>query len=182
MKLIGKLIGIGLITPFLFGCDSVKRNNNTPMTTVASVDIAQLQGTWHVAARMPAFFEKDCINSSATYGTTSDPNVISIINECDSISEPGKRDRVEGAGTIQDSTNAKLKIRLDRFPGNLFAGDFWVIRKADNYNWIIVSEPQGRYLWIMSKDKKMDEVVLTEQIEWIEKDGWDITHLIDDNN
>jgi len=32
-----------------------------------------------------------------------------------------------------------------------FWGDYWVVERADDYAWSIVSEPEGRYLWILTR-------------------------------
>lgn len=176
-----QLFSVLLLSVLFIGCDSVKRNNSNPMTTVDSVDISRFQGTWHVAARMPSFFEKNCKNSSATYSATSDSNVIQVQNVCDSIDDPGSQDVVRGKATVQNSSNSKFKIRLDRFPGNLADGNLWVINKDVDYKWIILSEPEGRYLWIMGRDEKMQDNLLQELINWVEADGWDVDALINDN-
>ncbi|MEZ4873108.1 MAG: lipocalin family protein [Bdellovibrionales bacterium] len=138
-------------------------------------------GTWHVAARMPSFFEKDCVNSFAVYSLTEDPKVIGVKNVCDDVENPGEQIEVTGTAEVQDEGNSKLKVKLNRFPGNLVAGNLWVIHlDEENYNWVIVSEPKGRYLWIMGREEVMDENLLADLISWVKADGWDTSALIMD--
>lgn len=180
---IGILILTFISVPFLVGCnDSVKRNNQSPLRAVASVDADRYLGTWYVAAKMPAFFEKDCRNSRAVYQAIRGSNEVAVTNACESVKEPGKFEVAKGKGTPLDSTYSKLKITLDRFPGNLFPGDYWVVGLDQRgYKWAIVSEPKGRYLWILSRTPKMNQNVLTQLVDWVEADGWDISQLIFDN-
>lgn len=179
----GFLIMTFAALPLLVGCnDSVKRNNKSPLRAVAAVDVNRYLGTWYVAAKMPAFFEKDCRNSRAIYQAIRGSNEVAVTNACESLSEPGKFEVAKGKGTPVDATNAKLKITLDRFPGNLFPGDYWVVGLDQrSYNWAIVSEPKGRYLWILSRTPKMNKNVLTQLVSWVENDGWDVRQLIFDN-
>jgi apolipoprotein D and lipocalin family protein len=56
--------------------------------------------------------------------------------------------------------NAKLKVS---FFGP-FYGDYWVLDHAapnaqGNYDWSIVGEPSGRYLWMLTRTKDPDEQV-----------------------
>ena len=41
----------------------------------------------------------------------------------------------------------KLKVS---FFGPFWA-DYWVVARADDYAWSIVSEPGGRYLWVLTR-------------------------------
>lgn len=173
------LIAISLL---MFGCnDSVKRSNKAAMAAVDSVDVQSYLGDWWVAAKMPAFFEKDCQNSRASYELADNGRDIKVLNVCESIEEPGKLDSVPGKGTPLDETNAKLKITLDRFPGNLFPGDYWVVNLDPEYQWAIVSEPKGRYLWILTRERVMNPSTLRQLVQWVEDDGWDMSQLKFDN-
>ena len=32
-----------------------------------------------------------------------------------------------------------------------FSGDYWVLDRGDDYQWAIVGEPSGQYLWVLSR-------------------------------
>ncbi len=183
MKPIFKALAIAAFLFITIGCnDTVKRDKKSPLQSVRSVDVARYQGTWFVAAKMPAFFEKECRNSRAIYKLVPGSNEVAVTNACESTKEPGKFEVARGKGTPVDSTFARLKITLDRFPGNLFPGDYWVVAlDQKNYNWAIVSEPKGRYLWILTRTPKMNQALLGKLVAWVGADGWDVSQLIFDN-
>lgn len=177
-----KFICVSVLFLSLVACDSVKRNSESELQAVGKVDVERFLGTWHVAARMPSFFEKDCINSSAVYSATDNPGVVGVTNICDDKDNPGEEIVVKGEARPTDETNAKLKVRLDMFPGNLVDGNLWVVHLDEDYQWVVLSEPRGKYLWIMGRDKIMSAELLDELIAWAEADGWDTSHLIIDNS
>jgi apolipoprotein D and lipocalin family protein len=183
MKHLLKTLAIAGFVVVTTGCnDSVKRDNKSPLQSVRSVDVARYQGTWFVAAKMPAFFEKECRNSRAIYKGVPGSNEVAVTNACESLKEPGKFEVARGTATPVDSTFARLKVTLDRFPGNLFPGDYWVVAlDHKNYSWAIVSEPKGRYLWILNRTPKMNKALLGQLVAWVEADGWDVSQLLFDN-
>ena len=32
-----------------------------------------------------------------------------------------------------------------------FWADYWVLERAEDYSWTIVGEPEGRYLWLLTR-------------------------------
>jgi apolipoprotein D and lipocalin family protein len=72
--------------------------------------------------------------------------MIGVVTSCVKNGEitkaEGKAKLVEG-----EKTGAKLKVS---FFGP-FDGDYWVLARGENYEWAIVGEPSGKYLWILSR-------------------------------
>ena len=63
------------------------------------------------------------------------------------------------AKQIGGPTSAQLKVRfapewLSFIP--LVWGNYWVIALDPDYQWVIVSEPQREYLWILSRPPQMN--------------------------
>lgn len=64
-----------------------------------------------------------------------------------------------GKARIEDkATSAKLKVS---FFGP-FYGNYWVLDHGDNYEWSIVGEPSGRYLWVLTRNAKPGAALLNE--------------------
>jgi apolipoprotein D and lipocalin family protein len=53
-----------------------------------------------------------------------------------------------------------------------------VIELAEDYSWAVVSEPGGRYLWILSRTPQMDEAVLEARLSRLREIGYDTSALL----
>lgn len=129
----------------LSGCvQPVYRTVDTALP-VAQVEIEPYLGLWHEQARLPNRFEEGCARATAEYGLRED-GLISVLNTC---FEPdgSTRDANGRARVVGENGEGKLKVS---FFGPFWA-DYWVVARADDYSWSIVSEPEGRYLWILTR-------------------------------
>ena len=111
-----------------------------------SVDLARYAGTWYELARYEQSFQKGCEGVTATY-TLRDDGRIGVLNRC--RKPDGDIDTASGKAKVVDpATNAKLKVS---FFGP-FYGDYWVLDRGEDYDWAIVGDPSGRYLWVLSRE------------------------------
>ena len=118
-----------------------------PLTTVRAVDLTRYLGRWYEIARYDNSFEKNCEGVTADYSRRED-GLIKVVNTCREGAVDGKaREAVGRAKIVDPVSNAKLKVS---FFGP-FWGDYWIIDLADDYSLAIVSEPKGRYLWVLSR-------------------------------
>lgn len=130
----------------LAGCvgNPVYRQSGEPHTVV-TIDQTRYLGLWHEQARLPNSFERDCVYVTAEYGARDDGR-ISVTNRC--VNEEGRsRDAVGQARFVGAPGEGKLEVS---FFGP-FWGDYWVLERADDYAWSIVGEPQGRFLWVLTR-------------------------------
>ncbi|MGP1275018.1 MAG: lipocalin family protein [Caulobacterales bacterium] len=145
-----------------------------PLQTVESVELDRYLGRWFEIARYDHGFERGCAGVTADYARRED-GLIDVTNTCYQGGLDGEVEVANGRARIADeATNAQLEVS---FFGP-FWGDYWIIDLADDYSWAIVSEPQGRYLWILSRTPQMDEAVLSQRLAWLEAEGFDTSMLI----
>lgn len=79
--------------------------------TVDEVDLTRYAGTWYEIARYPNSFEKNCIDTTATYALNEE-GTVSVVNECTN-SETGETKRAEGtARVVEGSNNSKLEVKF----------------------------------------------------------------------
>jgi apolipoprotein D and lipocalin family protein len=125
------------------------------------IEISRYLGLWYEMARYEAPFQKGCDNVTADY-TLRDDGKISVLNSCvkdgETTTAKGRAKIVEGGEDA--AQNAKLKVS---FFGP-FYGDYWVLDRAapnadGQYDWSIVGEPSGRYLWMLTRDAQPDDDV-----------------------
>lgn len=116
------------------------------------VAIDQYLGRWYEYGRYEAPFQKDCEAVTADYSLRDDGK-IKVVNSCRKGSADGEADQSTGrAKIVEGSDGAKLKVS---FFGP-FYGDYWVLDHGAAYEWSIVGEPSGRYLWMLTREAKPD--------------------------
>lgn len=148
----------------------VNRRADTPLP-VTTIEPARYLGLWHEAARLPNSFENNCVSATAEYGMRPD-GLISVRNVC-TDSNGRTRDAIGRARIVGQNGEAKLQVS---FFGPIWA-DYWVVERADDYSWSIVSEPQGRYLWLLVRTPQLspqDRVLLEARMRSL---GFDTSKL-----
>lgn len=131
---------------FAAGCSQnpVYRQSEDPLP-VSYIDQQAYLGLWHEQARLPNSFERGCQRATAEYSVRED-GLISVLNTC--IEANGERRTAEGrARRTGEAGEGKLEVS---FFGPFWA-DYWVLQRADDYSWSIVGEPEGRYLWLLTR-------------------------------
>ncbi len=159
-----KIIFLGLA--FIFGwSDELK--------TVAHVDLERYLGKWYEIARYDHSFERGCSEVEAIY-TKRDDGMIGVLNRC-FIKEENKTKEAHGrAKVVDEETNSKLKVTFF-WP---FYGNYWIIELAEDYRFVVVSEPKKEYFWILSRTPVMEQADLDGILERTTALGFDARKLI----
>jgi apolipoprotein D and lipocalin family protein len=104
----------------------------------------------------------------------SDKGYVIVENRCNRDSINGTQTYIKGKAFVtKKSGNAKLKVQFF-WP---FKGKYWIIDLADDYNYAVVSHPNKKYLWVLSRTPKMSEVVYQQIIARLESKGFDLSKL-----
>ncbi len=152
--------------------NSVNSNAQT-LKTVEFVDLAKYAGKWFEIASYPQRFQKGCHCTTAEY-TPTDKGYIIVENRCNKDSVNGKQSYIKGkAFVVKNSGNAKLKVQFF-WP---FRGKYWIIDLAPDYSYAVVSHPNKKYLWILSRTPNMDEKTYNEILGRLVANGFDLTKL-----
>jgi apolipoprotein D and lipocalin family protein len=143
-------------------------------SVVASVDLNRYKGTWYEIARLPNFFERKLKCASATYTLRNDGK-ITVVNKGNYITDPQKSSSVNGVAWIPDiQSPAKLKVQFF-WP---FSADYWIMYLDEYYQYVLVGEPSHKYLWILSREKKMNETTYSMLLQKAIDNGYDIKSII----
>ena len=139
---------IPLIALVLSGCaqNPVYRQSEEPLP-VAYITQERYLGLWHEQARLPNSFENGCQRATAEYGLRED-GLISVKNTC---TEASGRQRVANGRARPAGEAGEGKLEVSFF--GPFWADYWVLERAEDYSWSIVGEPEGRYLWVLTRDE-----------------------------
>ena len=145
-------------------------SNAQELKTVSNVDLKKYSGIWYEIASFPQRFQKGCECTTAKY-TPTDKGYIIVENSC---KRGGKESYIKGKAFIdKGSSNAKLKVQFF-WP---FKGKYWIIDLADDYSYAVVSHPNKKYLWILSRKPKLDEEVYNGIITRLKERGFDLSNL-----
>jgi apolipoprotein D and lipocalin family protein len=143
-------------------------------SVVSSVDLSKYQGTWFEIARLPNFFEKKLKCISATY-TIRDDGKITVLNKGNFITEPHKESSSTGIAWIPDKASpAKLKVQFF-WP---FSGNYWIMFLDKDYRYVLVGDPSLKYLWILCREKKLEESTYRMLLQKASDNGYDLTSII----
>ncbi len=157
----------------LFLLMTTTNNQAQTLQTVPSVDLQKYSGKWYEIAAFPQFFQKGCHCTTAEY-TLSDKGYVIVENQCNKDSLNGKLSYIKGKAFIEsDSGNAKLKVQFF-WP---FKAKYWIIDLADDYSYAVVSHPNKKYLWILSRTSKIDDSVYQQIISRLRAKGFDLALL-----
>jgi len=150
------------------------------LVTVSHVDLRQYLGKWYEIARLPAWFQKGCIQSTATYGL-DESGQITVLNEC--LMKDGTRKSASGRASIVDrQSQAKLEVVFDNwfsriFPG-LVKGKYWILYVDPGYRNAVVGTPDRKYLWFLSRNRTVEDATYAELVRFAESRGFETDRLI----
>jgi len=143
------------------------------LQTVTTVDLAKYTGKWYEIASYPQRFQKGCTCTTASY-TATDKEFLIVENRCNKDSINGKILFINGKAFVEkNSGNAKLKVQFF-WP---FKGKYWIIDLADDYSYAVVSNPNKKYLWILSRAPQLNENIYQQIVNRLREKGFDLTKL-----
>jgi len=149
-------------------------NSQIPPNVVKTVDLNRYKGVWYEIARLPNFFERKLKCTSATYSLRNDGK-ITVLNKGNYLTNPQKSTSARGVAWIPDKNSpAKLKVQFF-WP---FSGDYWIMELDKEYKYVLVGDPSLKYLWILCREKKMDESTYQMLLQKAINNGYDIKTII----
>ncbi len=147
--------------------------NAQTLQTVTYVDLNKYSGKWYEIASYPQRFQKGCHCTTAEY-TFSAKGYVIVENRCNRDSVNGKLSYIKGKAFVENNSgNAKLKVQFF-WP---FKGKYWIIDLASDYSYAVVSHPNKKYLWILSRTSKMDNTVYQQIISRLKSKGFDLSKI-----
>ncbi len=156
-----------------------------PVRPVAHVDLARYAGRWHEIARFPNRFQAKCVGETTADYDLLPGGDIRVVNACRKAD--GSMARAEGRARLAspDGRTSTLKVRfapafLSFLP--FVWGDYWIIVLAPDYSYVVIGEPDRKYLWILSRTPSMDEALLQTVFAQISEKGYDVNRIVRTQN
>lgn len=159
--------------------------SNSSISYVTHFNSQNYLGTWYEIARLPMFFEKNCIPPiKAHYEIESkNPSKILVTNSC--ARKEGGYDIAHGVAHFVETTSiGKLTVTFlpTYFRWLPFGhGAYWVIA-TDYTQYALVGSPNRHYLWILSRTENIKQPLLDRILSIAQSEGFSINRLILNNN
>lgn len=132
-----------------------------PLQTVPFVDVQKYLGTWYQISRVVLPFEGDCACAQQTLGLDASRGVVTVYNSCNDKTPQGRLREIRGFATNDDpQSNAKFTVDF----GLPQTGKYWIIALGQNYEYAVVSDPDRKSLYILSKTPELDPVLYQEAL------------------
>ena len=141
------------------GNDKSKLSYNVPPISPSArpIDLNKYKGQWYEYMRTDNNFQDEHdINTKAYYGLvydeTEQSHYVSIKNV---TTRNGKRKEWNSVGHPLNKENTQLEIQTFLF----FTGQYWIIDfglslDETQYEWILVSTPQRKSAWLLTRSKE----------------------------
>ena len=153
---------------------SLRQRWGKRLDVVPHFDIGRYLGTWYEIARYPNPMEIACSGATAHYSLRTDGSLV-VVQRC---RKDGQVVSARGLATMADAAHpAKLNIR---FVGSLgvYAGHYWIIQLGPHYEYAVVSEPERRYLWILSRTPRLPDDVYRGILTRLQGQGFDTRRVV----
>ncbi|MFN3512389.1 MAG: lipocalin family protein [Phenylobacterium sp.] len=138
------------------------------------VDISRYQGLWYEFARYENRFEKGCEGVTAEYSLRPEGEV-AVKNTCREGAVDGPIKTSEGkAVPAGDPLGAKFKVS---FFGPALFTNYWVLDRGEAYEWAIVGEGSGKFLWILTRDPVPSPQLRADLVDHVRALGYDLSLL-----
>lgn len=155
---------------FVIGCTNVPSG----LEPVTGFDLDRYLGKWYEIARLDHSFERNLNNVSARY-TAREAGGIEVVNR-GFDTQSGKWKEIKGkAYFIGEKDVGSLKVS---FFGPFYGGYHVIAMDKENYHYAMVAGPSRKYLWILSRDKALDEKIISDLVTKARDWGFDTDALI----
>jgi apolipoprotein D and lipocalin family protein len=155
---------------FISGCVGIPDN----ITAVDGFEVKRYLGTWYEIARLDHSFERGLSNVTATYNLRDDGGIDVLNKGFDENS--GKWKRAKGkAYFVSGSHIGRLKVS---FFGPFYGGYNIIALDKKNYSYSLICSSNRSYLWILARDKELEQNILGYLIELSKGLGFETDKLI----
>ncbi len=164
-----------LILLLLFtSCDSEKRIELADKG-IEGFKVERYLGQWNEVARIDNRFERGLSRVTANYYRDSRGR-IRVVNR----GWNAEKNKWKEAGGWIKTTEVPGRLRVSFF--RPFYSDYRVLQVDREYRYALVGGSRSKYLWILSREKEIPEVLKNEYIEKAREMGYEVGKLIFFNN
>lgn len=141
-----------------------------PLKLVDSVDIPRFMGKWYVIANIPTFIEKGATHGIEEYTWNEKENRIDVMF---TQMKDGEKKEYPQKAFVDSKSGNKWKIQF--FWPLKF--DYLIVDLAKDYSWTAIGVPDRDHVWIMAREKTLDEKTYSEIVNRLKDQGFDISKI-----
>ncbi len=153
---------------------SKAKPSHSPLARAPSMDIGQMNGDWHVMARIPTILDREATNMHMRFRVKQDFSMdIEWIFKKSPDSDEEKKYSLNGqAGRNSENTVWKVS------PFWPLSFTYQVLEFSGDYSWVVVGSPDRKYLWILSKSEKIDPLLVDGLLQRMEKVEFEMAAVV----
>ena len=138
-------------------------------------DVGHMAGRWYEIARTPNHINQGC-QASTTDWTADGPGKFRISAVCHRGAPDGPEKVIRAEVRITDPvSHAKVSMSI---LGGLIASDYWLLDHADDYRWLIMGTPNGRFISIMASGPRLPPDAKAAALGAVRSLGYDTAGLV----
>jgi len=138
------------------------------LAKATTIDLEKYIGIWHQLAAFPAWFQRGCSDVTATYKKVKD--YISVFNAC------YYKNNIKSTAFGKAIPYSKNVLKVSFFP--LVSADYIIEFVDKNYQYAVVGSTEKKYLWILSRKKKVPAIIYNELVGMAKRKGYDVSRLV----
>lgn len=142
---------------------------------VPSVDLQRYSGRWLQLAAIPVPFLAECARDVAADYTPLADGTVRVVNGCTRVD--GSRSTIEGrARSVDPATNSRLEVTFVRIGDRWqyqFAGAYWIIGLAPDYQWAVVGSPTRSGGYRLSRTPGLTPAQIAAVLAVLVRNGYD---------
>lgn len=165
-----KAFALALCSLFITGCVAAPRG----VDVVNTFDLERYLGTWYEIARLDHRFEHGLSRVSANYSKRADGG-LDVVNRGFKQQQSSWKEVKGRAYPVGNQGLASLKVT---FFWPFYAGYNIIDLDQDRYHYALVCGPSRDYLWILAREKKLDEAIVDRLVSKAKELGFKTNDLI----
>ena len=126
---------------------------------VEDLNLERFMGRWYVIALIPNWIEENSTNSFDDYILNKD----GTIDITYTTIKNNKTKTIKQKATVVDKNiPARWEVQFIKPWVPFYKAPYEVILLDDNYDYMVVGYPNNQFGWIMSREKKLDDIIYNE--------------------
>ena len=145
-----------------------------PLQSLPVLQVTPYLGTWYQVAYFPNAFQKQCVSDSTAQYRARNDGSLEVINRCRMAD--GRWDEAVGlavpTGRREGDELKPAQLKVSFLPAvlrwmSVGWGAYWVIQRAQDGRYAVISEPSRKYLWVLSRQPQLsaaDETAIRSRL------------------
>lgn len=149
----------------------MKKKVKKMLQPAKKIELDRYLGKWHEIASFPFIFQRGCSGTTAEYSLKGNGDV-KVFNSCD---VKGKKKNATGSAKLSKKENV---LRVGFPPFEFLRADYIILFLEENYKYVVVGSSGKNYLWILAREKNIDNDVYEFLVDVARKEGYDVNRLV----